>query len=111
MNATWCRRCLRPRRALLAVARLQPGERVLDIGTGTGIVARLAAPNVGPTGSVAGLDASPAMLSIARAMASEEGLTIDWDEGQAEALPYPDECFDLVLSQFALMFLPTEPAR
>ena len=37
-------------------------------------------------------------------MASEEGLTIDWDEGQAEALPYPDECFDLVLSQFALMF-------
>jgi SAM-dependent methyltransferase len=89
---------------LLAVARLRPGERVLDVGTGTGIVARLAAPNVGPTGSVAGLDASPAMLSIARAMASEEGLTIDWDEGQAEALPYPDECFDLVLSQFALMF-------
>jgi SAM-dependent methyltransferase len=89
---------------LLAVARLRPGERVLDVGTGTGIVARLAAPNVGPTGSVAGLDASPAMLSIARAMASEEGLTIDWDEGQAEALPYPDERFDLVLSQFALMF-------
>jgi SAM-dependent methyltransferase len=89
---------------LLAVARLRPGERVLDVGTGTGIVARLAAPNVGPTGSVAGLDASPAMLSVARAMAAEEGLTIDWNEGQAEALPYPDERFDLVLSQFALMF-------
>jgi SAM-dependent methyltransferase len=89
---------------LLAVARLRPGERVLDVGTGTGIVARLAAPNVGPTGSVVGLDASPAMLSVARAMAAEEGLTIDWNEGQAEALPYPDERFDLVLSQFALMF-------
>jgi SAM-dependent methyltransferase len=89
---------------LLAVVRLRPGERVLDVGTGTGIVARLAAPNIGPTGSVAGLDASPAMLSIARAMAAEEGLTVDWDEGQAEALPYPDESFDLVLSQFALMF-------
>src|SRR5688500_1733522 len=89
---------------LLAVARLRPGERVLDVGTGTGIVARLAAPNVGPTGSVAGLDASSAMLSVARAMAAKEGLTIDWDEGQAEALPYPDECFDQVLSQFALMF-------
>jgi ubiquinone/menaquinone biosynthesis C-methylase UbiE len=89
---------------LLAVARLPPGERVLDVGTGTGIVARLAAPNVGPTGSVAGLDVSPAMLSVARAMAAEEGLSIDWREGQAEALPYPDRGFDLVLSQFALMF-------
>lgn len=89
---------------LLAIARLRPGERVLDVGTGTGIVARLTAPNVGPTGSVAGLDASPAMLSVARVMAAREGLTIDWDEGQAEALPYPDERFDLVLSQFALMF-------
>jgi SAM-dependent methyltransferase len=89
---------------LLAVAQLRPGERVLDIGTGTGIVARIAAPNVGPTGSVTGLDASPAMLSVARAMAAREGLTVGWDEGQAEALPYPDACFDLVLSQFALMF-------
>ncbi len=89
---------------LLAVARLRPGERVLDVGTGTGIVARLAAPNVGPAGSVAGLDVSPAMLNVARAMAAEEGLTIDWNDGQAEALPYPDESFDLVLSQFALMF-------
>jgi ubiquinone/menaquinone biosynthesis C-methylase UbiE len=89
---------------LLAVARLRPGERVLDVGTGTGIVARLAAPNVAPAGSVAGLDASPAMLSVARAMAAEEGVSIDWHEGRAEALPYPDESFDLVLSQFALMF-------
>ena len=89
---------------LLAVARLRPGERVLDVGTGTGIVARLAAPNVGPTGTVAGLDASPAMLTVARAIAAEEGLSIDWHEGQAEALPYPDESFDLVVSQFALMF-------
>ena len=89
---------------LLAMGSLRPGERVLDVGTGTGIVARLAAPAVGPAGSVAGLDASPAMLSVARAAATEEGLIIDWYEGQAEALPYPDESFDLVLSQFALMF-------
>ena len=89
---------------LLAVARLRPGERVLDIGTGTGIVARLAAPQVGPTGTVAGLDASPPMLKVARAMAAQEGLSIDWQKGRAEALPYPDESFDLVFCQFALMF-------
>jgi SAM-dependent methyltransferase len=89
---------------LLAVARLRPGERVLDVGTGTGIVARLAAPNIQPTGTVTGLDASPDMLSVARARALEEGLSVEWHEGRAEELPYPDQCFDLVLSQFALMF-------
>lgn len=89
---------------LLAVASLRPGENVLDLGTGTGIVARLAAPNVAPTGLVTGVDVSPHMLSVARARALEEGLSIEWQEGQAEALPYPDERFDLVLSQFALMF-------
>src|SRR5215213_5011195 len=67
---------------LLAVARLRPGERVLDVGTGTGIVARLAAPNVRPTGTVTGLDTSPAMLSVARAMAASEGSAIDWYEGR-----------------------------
>jgi ubiquinone/menaquinone biosynthesis C-methylase UbiE len=89
---------------LLAVARLRPGERVLDVGTGTGIVARLAEPNIGPNGSVTGLDTNPDMLSVARARALEEGLSIEWLEGQAEVLPYPDQCFDLVLSQFAMMF-------
>ena len=89
---------------LLAVARPRSGERVLDVGTGTGIVARRAVPHVGPSGTVTGLDASPAMLGVARAMADEEGRSIVWSEGQAEALPFPDERFDLVLSQFALMF-------
>jgi SAM-dependent methyltransferase len=89
---------------LLAVASLRPGEHVLDIGTGTGIVARLAAPNVAPTGKITGLDASPDMLSVARTRALEEGLSIEWEEGRAEALPFPNQRFDLVLSQFALMF-------
>jgi ubiquinone/menaquinone biosynthesis C-methylase UbiE len=95
---------------LLEVAGPQPGERVLDVGTGTGIVARLAAPRVLPDGSVTALDLSPAMLAIARSAAEEEGLAIAWHEGRAEKPPFPDAQFDLVLSQFAAMFFTDLPA-
>jgi ubiquinone/menaquinone biosynthesis C-methylase UbiE len=89
---------------LLDAARPRPGERVLDLGCGTGAVARQVAPLVGSTGKVTGLDSSPDMLAVARAAGEREGLTIDWHEGRAEALPFPDGSFDLVLCQFALMF-------
>jgi ubiquinone/menaquinone biosynthesis C-methylase UbiE len=89
---------------LLDAARPLSGERVLDVGTGTGIVARRAATRVGPEGTVTGLDPSQGMLAVARAMATEEDVSVTWREGQAEKLPFPDDSFDLVLSQFALMF-------
>ena len=90
--------------ALLQAARPEPGHRVLDVGTGTGIVARRAAAQVAPGGSVVGLDPSLPMLVVARGAGEREGAAIDWREGRAEALPFPDESFDLALSQFALMF-------
>ncbi len=89
---------------LLAAASPRLGERILDVGAGTGIVARRAAPRVGPAGSVAGLDASAEMLRVARAASAREGLAIDWHHGPAERLVFPDASFDLVLCQFALMF-------
>lgn len=95
---------------LLDAAEPLPGERVLDVGTGTGIVARLAARRVGRTGDVAGLDASPAMLRVAHDAADHEALAISWYEGMAERLPFSDARFDLVLCQFALMFFRDRPA-
>src|SRR5688572_23572657 len=89
---------------LLDLARPRPGERVLDVGCGTGIVARRAAPVVGGNGTVVGVDFTPGMLDVARATAEREGLAIEWREGRAEALPFGDGGFDLVLCQFALMF-------
>ena len=89
---------------LVRAAQPRPGERVLDVACGTGIVARRAAPIVGPTGQVVGLDLNPNMLAVARAAAEREGLAVDWREGRAERLPFPDGGFDLALCQFGLMF-------
>lgn len=89
---------------LLGRAAPQPGEHVLDVACGTGIVARLAAPRVGPTGGVVGVDPNPGMLGVARAAAAGEGVAIDWREGRGEALPVDDTAFDLVCCQQGLQF-------
>jgi ubiquinone/menaquinone biosynthesis C-methylase UbiE len=84
-------------------ARARPVRgAILDVGCGTGIVAR----RLARTGAarVVGLDAAPAMLDVARAAAAREGLAIEWRHGMAERLPFPDAGFDLVTCQFALMF-------
>jgi ubiquinone/menaquinone biosynthesis C-methylase UbiE len=82
----------------------QPGERVLDVACGTGIVARHVASQLASKGQIIGLDLNPHMLTVARAASEREGLHIDWQEGQAEHLPFQDDSFDLVLCQFGLMF-------
>jgi ubiquinone/menaquinone biosynthesis C-methylase UbiE len=90
--------------ASLRAAALQPGERVLDVGCGTGIVTRLAAAAVGSEGSVAGLDVEPGMLAVARSAAADAG--IEWIEASAESIPLPDESVDVVLCQMSLQFVP-----
>src|SRR4026209_321228 len=89
---------------MVELARPRPGQRVLDVGCGTGIVARRAAARGGGHGHITGLDASPGMLAVARAAAGREQRSIEWREGRAEALPFSDGEFDLVLCQYALMF-------
>jgi SAM-dependent methyltransferase len=81
-------------------AHIQSGQRVLDVACGTGILAREAASRVGSTGHVVGIDPSPGMVSVARQLAP----TIEWREGMAESLPFSDRSFDVVVSQFGLMF-------
>ncbi len=81
-------------------AHLRPGQHVLDVACGTGVLARKAAERVGPDGSVIGLDLNDGMLAVARKRAPQ----IEWRQGKAEALPFEDNAFDAVVSQFGLMF-------
>jgi ubiquinone/menaquinone biosynthesis C-methylase UbiE len=86
-------------------AAIQPGERVLDVGCGTGIVARTAASRTGEHGAVTGLDLNPDMLEVARSASSAVNPSIDWKQGAAEELPLARSSFDVVLSQQAFQFL------
>ena len=88
---------------LVEAAGLQAGERVLDVGCGTGIVARLALMEVGPGGSVLGIDVNPGLLEVARATVSEDA-SIDWRRAPAEDLPLDDDTFDVALCQMSLQF-------
>jgi ubiquinone/menaquinone biosynthesis C-methylase UbiE len=87
-------------------AQLRPGEAVLDIACGTGVVARLAARRVGD-GQATGLDLNPGMLAVARSVPSE-GAPIKWIEGSALDLPFPLDSFDVVLCQLGLQFFPDQ---
>lgn len=86
---------------LVAAARVGTGDAVLDVGCGTGVAARAALARVGASGRVVGIDPNPAMLQVARAVAAD----VDWREGRAELLPFPDASFDATVCQFVLMFV------
>jgi ubiquinone/menaquinone biosynthesis C-methylase UbiE len=85
---------------VLDAAQVSGGHTVLDVACGTGVLAREAAGRVGPTGRVVGVDMDAAMLAVA----SAQHAAIEWLRAPAESLPFPDGCFDRVVSQFGLMF-------
>jgi len=98
---------------VVALANPQPGERVLDIACGTGVVARLAAERVGRTGDVFGLDLNPGMLAVAASVAANAPATsasITWREGSVTKIPLPDAAFDVAYCQLGLQFFPDRPA-
>ncbi|HXF98048.1 MAG TPA: methyltransferase domain-containing protein [Gaiellaceae bacterium] len=94
-----------------SLGRLEPGERVLDLGSGAGTDSLVAALMVGPEGSVTGIDMTPEMIEKARAGAAELGLdNVAFVEGEAEQLPFPDESFDVVISNGVIDLVPDKDA-
>lgn len=94
---------------LIEVVELAPGEHVLDVACGTGIVARHAARRVAPGGEVTGVDVNAPMLAVARRLATGPGAPVRWEQAPADDLPFPDASFDAVLCQQGLQFFP-DPA-
>jgi ubiquinone/menaquinone biosynthesis C-methylase UbiE len=96
--------------ALVDRAAPRRGERVLDVACGTGVVARKAASRVRWGGTVTGLDINATQLEIAREAAQFIHPPIDFKEGDAQSLPFPDGSFDVVLCQHGAQYFPDRPA-
>lgn len=94
------------RERMVALARLRPGESVLDVGCGTGTLAITAKRRVGDAGRVTGIDASPEMLERAARKARRAGAEVALQLAPVESLPFPDGSFDVVLSTLMMHHLP-----
>jgi ubiquinone/menaquinone biosynthesis C-methylase UbiE len=99
---------------VVALADPRPGERVLDVACGTGVVTRLVAKQVGHAGNVVGLDLNPGMLAVAASRAANEPPTsapMTWQEASATQMPFPDAAFDIAYCQLGLQFFPDRRQR
>lgn len=94
--ATWCR-------DVVEVAAPRPGQALLDVACGTGVVARAVADLLGGDGRVVGLDLNPTMLAVASRVRPD----LEWRQGDAAGLPFAEETFDVVTCQASLMFFPS----
>jgi demethylmenaquinone methyltransferase/2-methoxy-6-polyprenyl-1,4-benzoquinol methylase/phosphoethanolamine N-methyltransferase len=92
---------------LIELGAPAPGEKVLDVGCGTGTLAIAIKPQVG-TGEVHGIDASPEMIQVAKEKSAKDGSDIDFRVALIEAIPFPDASFDLVTSSLMLHHLPDD---
>ena len=99
------------RQGIADLIQYQPGEQVLDVGCGTGSLALVAQERVGEAGSVYGIDPAPRQIARARAKAARYGLSVDFQLGVIEKLPFPDQTFDVVESTFAIDHVPADLQR
>jgi arsenite methyltransferase len=94
-----------------SLGRLEPGEKVADLGCGAGTDSLVAAQMVGPTGSVTGIDMTPEMLAKARAAADELGAeNVEFVQGEIEHLPFADDSIDVVISNGVIDLIPDKDA-
>ena len=96
------------REMTVTLALIQPGEKILDVGCGTGDLSIAAKKRAGPTAQVFGIDAAPEMVNVARRKVARKGVEVDFRVGLAEALDFPDGSFDVALSSLMMHHLPDD---
>lgn len=98
-------------RMIIEMAKIKRGNRVLDVGCGSGNLTLTAKTYVGVSGSVYGIDASPEMIEVARKKAQRSGATVVFEVGLIENITYPDATFDVVVSRLVMHHLPDDLKR
>lgn len=98
-------------RMVIELAKIKPGDRVLDVACGTGNLTLTAQSYASPGGKVYGIDAAPEMIEVARKKASRESPEVVFTVGLIEKLDFPDETFDVVISRLAIHHLPEDLKR
>ncbi len=96
---------------VIELAKIKPGDRVLDVGCGTGSLTLTAHSYAAPSGQVYGIDASPEMIDVAKKKAARSGLPVVFEVGLIEKLDFPDASFDVVISRLAIHHLPDNLKR
>ena len=95
-------------RMIIEMARIKPGDKVLDVGCGTGDLTLTAKKYAGSSGSAYGIDASPEGVDLARKKAERSGAKAVFEVGLIEKIPYPDAAFDVVISRLVIHHLPDD---
>src|SRR5215216_2888446 len=96
---------------IIRMAKIKLGDKVLDVGCGSGNLTLTAKRYAGPSGSVHGIDASPEMIDVARKKAKQAGANVIFDVGLIEKLPFPEATFDVVISRLVIHHLPDDLKR
>jgi ubiquinone/menaquinone biosynthesis C-methylase UbiE len=96
------------RRMEIRLAQLKPGDKVLEIGCGTGTLSLAAKTQVGSSGEVFGIDIAPEMIAVASRKATRKGANVTFQVGSIASIPFPDNQFDTVICSFMIFHMPED---
>jgi ubiquinone/menaquinone biosynthesis C-methylase UbiE len=96
------------RQVTLDLAQIQPGDKVLEIGCGTGTLTIAAKERAGVNGEVVGIDIAPEMIAAAVRKSARKGIAVSFQDGSIEKIPFPDGRFDTVLCSFMIFHMPED---